>query len=91
MYIIATELVISLFIITCICVCSCVLVFLCSIIVEGYCVPVSEGVYLPWLCVQPSAVYSHIIRNGYTLAAMNGHTTCVDCLLSTPGIIVNIQ
>ena len=25
------------------------------------------------------------------LAAMGGHTTCVECLLSTPGIDVNIQ
>ena len=25
------------------------------------------------------------------LAAMEGHTTCVECLLSTPGIDVNIK
>ena len=47
---------------------------------------------MPWLCVQPSTVF--YFENGFTplhQAALNGHTTCVDRLISTPGIIVNIK
>ena len=46
------------------------------------------------MCVDCMGLHVRILQNGFTplhCAAMGGHTTCVEHLLSTPGIDVNIK
>ena len=44
------------------------------------------------MCMLTELLYP--LQKGYTplyLAVVEGHTTCVECFLSTPGIDVNIK